>query len=123
MVRPEAKCCPAFRARDRASAIRPWNHIRDGNGAPFSLHGLNAVRLPGTGWYRVDPRGNRDGVDAQCIPPREQLAFSITIPGEADLPEVWPDPLPVVVDALTTHTSAADLWLQLPDLPLWSSTA
>jgi len=96
---------------------------RDGNGAPFSLHGLNAVRLPGIGWYRVDPRGNRPGVDAQCVPPREQLAFSITMSGEADLPEVWPDPLPVVIEALRAHTSAVDLWKELPDLPLWTVKA
>lgn len=32
---------------------------RNGNGAPFSLHGLNAVLLPEIGWYRIDPRGNR----------------------------------------------------------------
>jgi transglutaminase-like putative cysteine protease len=95
---------------------------RDGNGAPFSLHGLNAVRLPGIGWYRVDARGNRDGVDAQFVPPREQLAFSITMAGEADLPEVWPDPLPVVIDTLRMHTSAAALWDELPDLPLWVAT-
>jgi hypothetical protein len=92
---------------------------RDGNGASFSLHGLNAVRLPGIGWYRVDARGNRDDVDAQFAPPREQLAFSIRMPGEADLPEVWPNPLPVVIDALRRHSSAGDLWEELPDLPLW----
>ena len=96
---------------------------RDGNGPPFSLHGLNVVRLADIGWYRVDARGNRHDVDAQFVPPREQLAFSITIPGEADLPEVWPDPLPVVIDALRMHTSAADLWDELPDLPLWVTTA
>jgi transglutaminase-like putative cysteine protease len=95
---------------------------RDGNGAPFSLHGLNAVRLPHIGWYRVDARGNRDGVDAQFVPPREQLAFSITMPGEAELPEVWPNPLPVVIDALRQHTSAAALYEELPDLPLWVTT-
>jgi len=96
---------------------------RDGKGAPFSLHGLNAVRLPGVEWYRVDARGNRTGVDAQCVPPIEKLAFSITMPGEADLPEVWSDPLSIVVEALMAHASAAELWEALPDLPLWTRTS
>lgn len=90
---------------------------RDDKGPPFSLHGLNAVRLAGVGWYRIDARGNRPGIDAQFTPPVEQLAFSIRLPGEADLDEILPDPLPVVVEALRAHTSAAVLWDVLPDLP------
>src|ERR1700753_3210447 len=35
------------------------------NGPPFSLHGFNAVSLPGFGWYRMDARGNKSGIDAQ----------------------------------------------------------
>ena len=91
---------------------------RDDNGPPFSLHGLNAVWLPDTGWYRVDPRGNRTGVNAQFVPPVEQLAFAIKIAGEADLPDIWPDPLPVVVEALKAHSDAAELWKHLPDLDI-----
>ncbi len=96
---------------------------RDDNGAPYTLHGLNAVRLPDVGWYRIDPRGNRPGIDAQFTPPTEQLAFPIRLAGEADLPEIWPEPLPVVVDALRAHTSADALWHHLPDLQLWTSPA
>jgi transglutaminase-like putative cysteine protease len=37
-----------------------------GDGAPpYGLHGLNAVFLPRQGWYRIDPRGNKEGLDAQ----------------------------------------------------------
>jgi hypothetical protein len=32
--------------------------------------------------------------------PTENLAFPIVIEGEADLPEIWPEPLPIVVEAL-----------------------
>ncbi len=91
---------------------------RDGNGAPYCLHGLNAVYLPVFGWYRVDPRGNKPGVHAQFTPPVEQLAWPVTLPGEADLPEIWPEPLPVVVEALTCYASADILWEHLPDMPL-----
>lgn len=45
-----------------------------------TLHGLNAVFLPGIGWYRVDSRGNREGVDARFTSPQEQLAFEIRLP-------------------------------------------
>jgi transglutaminase-like putative cysteine protease len=44
----------------------------DDTGAPYCLHGLNAVYLPEIGWYRMDARGNRSGVDAQFTPPIEQ---------------------------------------------------
>ncbi|WP_241645917.1 MULTISPECIES: transglutaminase-like domain-containing protein [Methanohalophilus] len=37
---------------------------RDDNGEPFCLHTLNAVYLPSGGWYRIDARGNKEGVDA-----------------------------------------------------------
>ena len=46
--------------------------------------GLNAVYLPDHGWYRVDPRGNKDGVDAQFDPPQEKLAWAIRNDGEID---------------------------------------
>ena len=40
----------------------------DGGGASFCLHGLNAVFLRDFGWYRIDARGNKTGVDAQFMP-------------------------------------------------------
>lgn len=90
----------------------------DDHGRRFCLHGLNAIFLPGVGWYRADARGNRAGVDAQFIPPIERLAFSVRLPGEADLPEIRPDPLPVVVETIRTYTDAARLGENLPDIGL-----
>ena len=66
----------------------------DGTGPPYCLHGLNAVELPGIGWYRLDARGNRADIDAQFTPPQEKLAFATQIDGECDLPEIYIDPLP-----------------------------
>jgi transglutaminase-like putative cysteine protease len=91
---------------------------RDDNGSPFCLHGLNAVILPGHGWYRIDARGNREDINAQFVPPVEQLAFSIKLPGEADFQEVLAEPLSAVVDALRSHPTADDLWAHLPDAEL-----
>lgn len=90
----------------------------DGESAPFCLHGLNAVFLPELGWYRLDPRGNKPGINAQFTPPIEQLAFPIQIAGEADLPEIWPDPLPVVIEALQARQTYDALLCALPDVPL-----
>jgi transglutaminase-like putative cysteine protease len=89
-----------------------------GNGAPYCLHGLNAVHLPDYGWYRIDPRGNKEGINAQFHPPIEQLAFSTNDTLEADLPEIWPEPLEYVVSALRKHSDYTDLYHNLPDVEL-----
>lgn len=86
------------------------------DGAPYSLHGLNSVYLKEYGWYRIDARGNKTGVDAQFSPPTEQLAFPIKLKLEADLPEIWPEPLPVVVSALEKHQTYDDVYNNLPDI-------
>ncbi|AFV23940.1 hypothetical protein Mpsy_1733 [Methanolobus psychrophilus R15] len=91
---------------------------RNDEGAPFCLHGLNAVYLEEIGWYRVDARGNKKGVNAQFNPPQEQLAYDIKIEGEADLPEIWADPLPVVVETLSKYKSYEEVYGNLPDVPL-----
>ncbi len=85
-------------------------------GAPYCLHGLNTVYLKEFGWYRVDPRGNKPGVDAQFTPPIEQLAFSLQSPDEADFPAILPEPLPQVVEALQTYPTWDSLLENLPDL-------
>ncbi|MCA9168659.1 MAG: GNAT family N-acetyltransferase [Planctomycetales bacterium] len=85
---------------------------------PHCLHGLNAVFLKGHGWYRIDARGNKPGVDAQFSPPSERLAFSTSYDGEADFPEVWARPLPIVVEALQSHSDVQSLSDHLPDLTI-----
>jgi len=86
---------------------------------PFCLHGLNAVYLKQHGWYRIDPRGNKEGVDAQFIPPLEQLAFPILSEGEADFPEIWSEPLTVVVGVLKRYSDFLEVANNLPDIALW----
>jgi hypothetical protein len=85
---------------------------------PCTLHGLNAIFLPEIGWYRVDSRGNKDGVDAQFMPPREQLAFEIKLPQEADFISILAEPLPIVLKVLTESKIWNDVLLHLPDVNL-----
>lgn len=92
----------------------------DDRGAPYSLHGLNAVYLAEFGWYRMDARGNKPGVNAQFRPPIEQLAFGLNFPEERAFPDILPDPLPVVVNALRAHST----WdVMLANLPDWDRPA
>ena len=91
--------------------------VGDG-GAPYCLHGLNALFLRDFGWYRIDARGNKPGVTARFSPPNEALAFSIRDPGERDLPEIWPEPLPIIVEALERHTTYDQVLANLPDIEL-----
>jgi transglutaminase-like putative cysteine protease len=82
---------------------------------PFCLHGLNAIYLNQYGWYRVDARGNKPGVHAEFSPPIEQLAYPIAVEGEANLPEIWTEPLPVIVQVLENGRDYFDVSENLPD--------
>lgn len=82
----------------------------------FCLHGLNAIHLGGFAWYKVDARGNKEGVNAQFSPPHEQLAFPIKTAGEYDFPEIWGRPLPLIVEALSAAEDVDYLMRNLPDI-------
>lgn len=88
----------------------------DEKGAPFCLHGLVAVHLKNHGWYRIDPRGNKPGINARFSPPVEQLAFPVHLPGEADLPEIWPEPHPFVTRVLEKYETYDKVYENLPDM-------
>ena len=87
-------------------------------GPPYCLHGLNAVHLKAHGWYRIDARGNKPGVQAQFTPPVERLAFPLLRDDERDLPEIWPEPLPVVVQTLTRYRAVEEVAANLPDVEI-----
>lgn len=90
----------------------------DNRGEPYCLHGLNAIYLPKIGWYRVDPRGNQAGINAQFIPPQEQLAFQIQFAEEIDFPAILSEPLPIVIETLKVHQTWKDVLHDLPDISL-----
>lgn len=84
-----------------------YQRLRDGTG--FSLHGLVAVHLKG-GWHRLDPRGNKPGIDARFSLNGEQLAFTINEDaGEVDYPIIHVSPSPNVVHALSRAANALKL--------------
>ncbi len=85
---------------------------------PFSLHGLNAIFLENYGWYRIDARGNKKGVSAEFCPPIEKLALPIVTQGEADLLEIWSEPLPIVTEVLSKSTTYQEVADNLPDIEL-----
>ncbi|KLU01624.1 Phosphonate ABC transporter phosphate-binding periplasmic component [Rhodopirellula islandica] len=110
--------CAFLRANQIPAGLCYQRLSIEGDGAPFCLHGLNAVHLPDHGWYRIDARGNKPGVDAQFIPPREQLAFATDMAGERDLDEIWQTPHPAVIECLRRHEDWLELSQDLPDQDL-----
>lgn len=110
--------CALLRANRIAAGLCYQRLTIDGDGPPYCLHGLNAVFLPGTGWYRLDARGNRNDVSAAFCPPVEQLAFTTSLPGESDLPEIYASPLPTVVDCLNTYDTWDQVLRNLPDVEI-----
>jgi transglutaminase-like putative cysteine protease len=88
----------------------------ESGGAPFCLHGLNAVQLENGDWYRVDPRGNKPGVNAQFIPPIERLAFPLECEGEEDIDGLFAEPMPEVIKAMRAQDTVQNLYRALPDI-------
>ena len=93
------------------------------SGAPFNLHGLNAILLPGIGWHRVDARGNKPGIRSEFTPPVEKLAFEVTAADGVDIPGIWAEPWHSVVDALTRYDTVQETALHLPDAVQGSTPA
>jgi transglutaminase-like putative cysteine protease len=85
-------------------------------GQPFFIHGLNAVWLEGSGWYRADARGLKPGYPAAFTPPVEALPYATRLPGESDLPEIWDEPIPAIVHTLTKYTDFEAVRRNLPDI-------
>ncbi|MBL7644669.1 MAG: transglutaminase family protein [Candidatus Hydrogenedentes bacterium] len=85
-------------------------------GPPYCTHGLNAVYLPVYGWYRIDPRGNKPGVDAQFTPPVERLAFPLQDSEEYIFDEIHATPLPEIVRALRRWKTWDAFYARLPDV-------
>jgi hypothetical protein len=68
----------------------------------------------------MDARGNKPGVEAIFDPPHERLAFATSLPGELNLPEIWPEPLPIVIMTLERCSTWQEVAEDLPDVQLLS---
>ena len=110
-----------------ARSLTPANGIPTGlcyqrlsvgdSGAPYCLHGLNAVHLQDFGWYRIDA-WQQDWCKRSVLPPLETLALPIKDPRERDLPEIWSEPLPSVIEVLERYETYDQVLANLPDIEL-----
>ena len=82
----------------------------------YALHGLNAVYLDDVGWFRVDPRGNKPGVDSQFSTDEERLAYPIREElGEYDYPHVLTEPLLSVIRVMRDTKDCHTLFYDRPE--------
>lgn len=82
----------------------------------YALHGLNAVYLKEYGWFRIDPRGNKTGINSQFSIETEKLAYPIrTSLGEKDYPDIFARPLPTVIHAMQTSKDCHELFYFRPE--------
>ena len=81
----------------------------------YCLHGLNTIYLKDYGWYKVDVRGNKEGVNAQFNPPIEKLAFELQ-ENEFDLPEIYHKPLDIIIETLEKYKSYEEMVNNFPDI-------
>jgi transglutaminase-like putative cysteine protease len=74
------------------------------------LHGLVAIYLNGA-WHRQDPRGNKEGIDAQFSLGPEQLAWQVDRSlGELDYQQVFTSPADCIVDTLRSATDVLSIY-------------
>ncbi|MFD4028426.1 hypothetical protein ACFWRV_33675 [Streptomyces sp. NPDC058576] len=75
-----------------------------------------ALRLPGAGrWARVDPRGNKPGIDAQFSLEEERLAWVVREEfNEIDYPVICAAPPEGLLQALKSSRDRSELWRNLP---------
>jgi transglutaminase-like putative cysteine protease len=90
-----------------------YQRLQDDEGG-FCLHGYNWVALPQYGWYPIDARGNRGGVDARFCPPQVRLAFPTQAAGECDYGINLAQPLGAVVRTLQGSANTRLLAQRLP---------
>ncbi len=83
----------------------------------YALHGLNAVYLPSRKvWFRLDPRGNKPGVDSQFSMTPEKLAYPIREEmGEVDYPNVFSKPLQEVIASMRDSRDCHQLFTKRPE--------
>ncbi|OWA16734.1 transglutaminase-like domain-containing protein [Streptomyces sp. CS057] len=94
-----------------------YQRLADDDGTNPMVHGLVALRLPGSGrWARVDPRGNKPGIDARFSLEEERLAWVAREEfDEVDYPAIHAAPPEVILHALRGARDRSELWRNLPE--------
>lgn len=81
----------------------------------FVLHGYVFVYLESK-WIKLDPRGNKEGVNAEFSLDDPKMAFEVRSElGEEDDNVIHAYPVDTVVDCLMNNNTRDDLWMKLPD--------
>ncbi|AWP24719.1 transglutaminase family protein [Acidiferrobacter sp. SPIII_3] len=81
----------------------------DANPDRHATHGLAAVWLPRSGWYRCDARGNtKPGIECLFTPGTESLAYMASEEGERDYLDVWAQPWRQVLGDLLGMRSVSE---------------
>jgi transglutaminase-like putative cysteine protease len=94
----KARLLAAVLRAERVPAGLCYQRLTD-DGERFALHGLVAIHLHGS-WHRLDPRGNKPGINAQFSLDTERLAWQARPEhGERDYPDVFIAPHPTVLAA------------------------
>jgi transglutaminase-like putative cysteine protease len=91
--------------------------ILDDESAPILIyHGLNGVYLKEyKKWIRLDPRGNREDVNAQFGIDEEHLAFPVrTNKGEEDGFVIFSRPDKNILDKFQLYKTRTELWHDFP---------
>lgn len=107
-----------LRANDLPAGLCYQRLSIDEQSAPYCLHGVNAVYLPDIGWYCMDARGNSEGINAQFLPPQEQLAFRLRFLEEVDFSAILPEPITLVIHTLENYRTWDSVLKNLPDVSL-----
>ena len=88
------------------------------NNPALIFHGLCGVYIgESKTWIRLDPRGNKNGVNAQfSIDPDDEKPAFIIRPefGEEDFKTIYAEPAAEVIAALTEYKTREELWEDLP---------
>jgi transglutaminase-like putative cysteine protease len=88
------------------------------NEVVFYLHGLNAVFLNKFGWYRIDPRGLKEGLSSGFAPPKEILPFTPNYEGEVIFEKRWSEPSSKITSLLESCESYLSVIENLPSVNL-----
>jgi transglutaminase-like putative cysteine protease len=83
----------------------------------YAIHGLNAIYFEETNtWFRVDPRGNKPGINSEFSITPEKLAYPIrTEMDEVDYPHVYSKPLEKVITSMEESVDCRELFFKRPE--------